>query len=453
MDRQRRELTFLKRSGDSLPTMLINSGEHQTANPPIREMDFFLKKIISNSDDDNQDRKKINPRSSSLTGTGSLLSLNSGSSSKPESDQMKMVRVDLEKLREENGKLRSMLEQVTTNYNELHAQLRVAMQRQIHRQEQLMDDAPGRTIDVNGPAEYEVVELLSKGSDPLPRNNLCLVQDDRTSPTSPVMKVEDKTEETPFRKARVSVRARSEAAMISDGCQWRKYGQKMAKGNPCPKAYYRCTMALGCPVRKQVQRCADDNSILTTTYEGNHNHPLPPAAMAMANTTSAAATMLLSGSTTSKEVASISNGLYPIPYASTMATLSSSAPFPTITLDLTQKPMQQHFPSLPSSFPIPPQGYPNLLGHPMYTALKLPRPQRSPGASSLVESITAAIASDPNFTAALAAAISTVMGDGNHSNGVAGNEGSSSLEISPQNPNPSSPQLPQSCTTCFSNNS
>lgn len=51
--------------------------------------------------------------------------------------QMNVLQMDLAKLREENEKLRSMLEQVSRNYSGLHAQLQLAMQRQLHRQEQV----------------------------------------------------------------------------------------------------------------------------------------------------------------------------------------------------------------------------------------------------------------------------------------------------------------------------
>ncbi|CAI9109760.1 OLC1v1009656C1 [Oldenlandia corymbosa var. corymbosa] len=75
---------------------------------------------------------------------------------------------------------------------------------------------------------------------------------------------------------KIVVQTRSEVDLLDDGYKWRKYGQKVVKGNPHPRSYYRCTFA-GCNVRKHVERASADPKAVITTYEGKHNHEIPSA--------------------------------------------------------------------------------------------------------------------------------------------------------------------------------
>ncbi|KAL7114317.1 hypothetical protein ACP275_04G112900 [Erythranthe tilingii] len=75
--------------------------------------------------------------------------------------------------------------------------------------------------------------------------------------------------------SRVFVRTESSSdssLIVKDGYQWRKYGQKVTRDNPCPRAYFKCSFAPTCPVKKKVQRSIEDQSIVVATYEGEHNH-------------------------------------------------------------------------------------------------------------------------------------------------------------------------------------
>ena len=106
----------------------------------------------------------------------------------------------------------------------------------------------------------------------------------------------------PVREPRLVVQTLSDIDILDDGFRWRKYGQKVVKGNPNPRSYYKCT-TVGCPVRKHVERASHDMRAVITTYEGKHNHDVPvgrgaasrAAAAAVAPTGSGSALMAAGG--------------------------------------------------------------------------------------------------------------------------------------------------------------
>lgn len=97
----------------------------------------------------------------------------------------------------------------------------------------------------------------------------------------------------PIREPRVVVQTVSEVDILDDGYRWRKYGQKVVRGNPNPRSYYKCTHP-GCPVRKHVERASHDPKAVITTYEGKHNHEVPTARNSSHDTAAPTATSMAS---------------------------------------------------------------------------------------------------------------------------------------------------------------
>ncbi|KAL8462502.1 hypothetical protein ACS0TY_033508 [Phlomoides rotata] len=393
--------------------MILNSFDDSQPNRGdkrvVNEMDFFAGRThdeINNIDHNEQGNQlhlhfhetdlnlvttNTAPSNKPTTSDNNIIGSSEVGRRSANSNDFVVVKAELDRMSTENERLRGVLDQINGKYYSLKMHILSILNHP--KSENKSDDVDHKRETV----VKEENELVCKAKSKVGEREGWIPN----KVGDPDPQSSSNQAEAAMKKVRVSVRAQSEAPMITDGCQWRKYGQKMAKGNPCPRAYYRCTMAVGCPVRKQVQRCAEDRSILITSYEGKHNHPLPPAAMAMASTTSAAASMLLAGAMPSGD------GLqYPtrteLPYSHNMATLSATAPFPTVTLDLTN--------NTPNPTTV-------LHGAPFLTSQQQYLFTNQSNNVNTSQEFVNAIAADPHFSAALAAAISSIIGNAQSSNG------------------------------------
>ncbi|KAL9262890.1 putative WRKY transcription factor 20 [Drosera capensis] len=137
------------------------------------------------------------------------------------------------------------------------------------------NDSPDDENDPFSKRRYELTEacmflletlFLWRPSEPL--KTVCRKMEMAMAEISTVVK--------PIREPRVVVQTISEVDILDDGYRWRKYGQKVVRGNPNPRSYYKCT-SLGCLVRKHVERASHDPKAVITTYEGKHNHDVPSA--------------------------------------------------------------------------------------------------------------------------------------------------------------------------------
>ncbi|KAK9690498.1 hypothetical protein RND81_09G132200 [Saponaria officinalis] len=266
---------------------------------------------------------------------------------------------ELNRVNGENKRLTEMLTVVCENYNELRRQLTDYMSRSTSYE--------ANNNVINKKRKVENVTVAVNNNNVTARNNVeSTSSDEEDSCGIP------KGEAIQAKISTVAIRteASDSSLILKDGYQWRKYGQKVTRDNPCPRAYFKCSFAPTCPVKKKVQRSLEDQSMLVATYEGEHNH----------------APQQQEGQSGSSRVLTMGS----VPCNTTLSPSSTSI----VTFDLT-KPESNHSnetSKLLTSNTLPPN--------------QLNKFNSGEFQKLLAEHMASSLTKDPSFTSALAAAIS-----------------------------------------------
>ncbi|KAL3343275.1 hypothetical protein AABB24_027034 [Solanum stoloniferum] len=300
----------------------------------------------------------------------------------PVKDEAGNLMEELNRVNAENKKLTEMLRVMCQNYNSLRNQLTeyLSKQNSSTSQDQNSDGSKKRKVENNNEIVKSSVQVLNSESSS---------SDEDSSPKKP------REEHIKTKTSRVYMRTEPSdtSLLVKDGYQWRKYGQKVTRDNPSPRAYFKCSFAPTCPVKKKVQRSVEDQSILVATYEGEHNHSKVDTVTTTSPSSRFNPKNNLSGNYTASEMPS-----------STTNIINTSGPKPMLTLDLAEpKTLQNdvkkvHSNTSTSSASGPKRKSP---GNDHQQHQNRPEFQHF-----LIEQMASSLTKDPSFQAALAAAIS-----------------------------------------------
>uniref|UniRef100_M1BR80 JA-induced WRKY protein n=1 Tax=Solanum tuberosum TaxID=4113 RepID=M1BR80_SOLTU len=173
----------------------------------------------------------------------------------PIKDETGNLMEELNRVNAENKKLTEMLTVMCQNYNSLRSQLTEYLSKQNSStsgadQDQNSDGSKKRKVENNNNEIVKSsVQLLNSDSSS---------SDEDSSPNKP------REEHIKTKTSRVYMRTEPSdtSLIVKDGYQWRKYGQKVTRDNPSPRAYFKCSFAPTCPVKKKVQLILISSTIL-----------------------------------------------------------------------------------------------------------------------------------------------------------------------------------------------